>query len=167
RPRPARDGERPALRARQSVEARDWARDRVRRRLHLREVPRLAAGRCARRSAARLAASRRVAPMSGRARVALRLGFLALLAGGLIVWTQLRKPRDLRLEVDLTSVLPGEITEVDLVVRRGGSLIARSDVVYGQAGAPGLIETVVRAAPGRAEVEATLVYSAGKPARRV
>jgi hypothetical protein len=85
--------------------------------------------------------------------------------GALLLWAQLRKPRELVLQIDLTQALPGEITEVDVVVRRGGHALARHDVRYGTAGAPGLVEMSIHAAPGEAEVETTLVYP-GKPARR-
>ena len=98
-------------------------------------------------------------------RLAPRLAFLLLLGGGLLYWAQLRKPRELALQIDLTQALPGEIGEVDVVVRRGAHALARHDVKYGSAGAPGLIELAVHAAPGDAEVETTLVYN-GKPARR-
>jgi hypothetical protein len=91
--------------------------------------------------------------------------FLAVFLGGLLWWTQLRRPRDLLLQIDLTQALPGEITEVDVVVRRGRHALARHDVRYGNAGAPGLVEVQVHAVPGEAEVETTLVYP-GKPARR-
>jgi hypothetical protein len=96
-------------------------------------------------------------------RLAPRLLFLALLGGGLLLWTQLRKPREMVVQIDLTQALPGEITEVDVVVRRGRHALARHDVRYGFSGAPGLIEMAVHATPGDAEVETTLVY-AGKPA---
>jgi hypothetical protein len=98
-------------------------------------------------------------------RLAPRLAFLALLGGGLLLWTQLRKPREMVVQIDLTQALPGEITEVDVVVRRGRHALARHDVRYGNAGAPGLVEVQIHAVPGEAEVETTLVY-AGKPARR-
>ncbi len=98
-------------------------------------------------------------------RLAPRLIFLALLGGGLLFWSQQRKPRELLLEIDLTQALPGEIAEVDVVVRRGGHALARHDVRYGSSGAPGLLQLPLYAAPGEAEVETTLVY-AGKPARR-
>jgi hypothetical protein len=94
-----------------------------------------------------------------------RLVFLAALAGGLILWAQQRRPRDLTLQIDLTRALPGEIVELDVVVRRTGHLLARHDVRYDSKGAPGLVEFLVHAAPGGADVETTLVY-AGKPARR-
>lgn len=95
-----------------------------------------------------------------------RLAFLAVLGGALILWGELRKPRDLVLQVDLTAVLPGEIDEVDVVVSRAGHALARHDVKYGAAGAPGLLEFVVHAAPGDAAVETSLIYS-GKPSRRM
>ena len=69
------------------------------------------------------------------------------------------------LQVDLSGALPGEIVEVDVVVRREGHALARHDIEYGKSGAPGLVELPVHAAPGTAEVETTLVY-AGKPAHR-
>ena len=99
-------------------------------------------------------------------RLAPRLVFLVLLGGVLILWGELRKPRDLVLQVDLTAAMPGEIQEVDVVVRRGGHALARHDLRYGAAGAPGLLEFVVHAAPGEAEVETSLA-SPGKPERRV
>jgi hypothetical protein len=43
-------------------------------------------------------------------RLAPRLIFLALLGGGLLLWSQLRKPRDLILLVDLTEALPGDVS---------------------------------------------------------
>ncbi len=98
-------------------------------------------------------------------KLAPRLVFLALLGGGLILWGELRRPRDLVLQVDLTSALPGDISEVDVVVRRSGYALARHDVRYGGSGAPGLLEFVVHAAPGSAEVETSLVYG-GKPEHR-
>lgn len=95
----------------------------------------------------------------------LRLLFLAVLGGGLLLWAQARKPRDLTLQIDLTSALPGELVELDVVVRRSGHLLARHEVRYGSAGAPGVVEMPVHAAPGGAEVETTLVYAA-QPAHR-
>src|SRR5438270_2653009 len=97
--------------------------------------------------------------------LAARLVFLAALAGGLLLWAQHRRPRDLTLQIDLTGALPGEIVAVEVVVRRAGHLLARHDVRYGGSGAPGLVEFQVHAAPGGADVETTLVY-AGRPARR-
>jgi hypothetical protein len=98
-------------------------------------------------------------------RLAPRLLFLAVLAGGLVLWSQLRRPRDLRLAVDLTAVMPGDVTEIDVIVRRGGHALARHEVQYGAAGAPGTVELIVHAAPGEAEVETTLGY-AKQPSRR-
>ncbi|HEY6907901.1 MAG TPA: hypothetical protein VI356_00910 [Myxococcales bacterium] len=98
-------------------------------------------------------------------RVLPRLAFLVLLGGALILWGELRKPRDLVLQVDLTAALPGDVQEVDVIVRRGGHALARHDVRYGAAGAPGLLQFVVHATPGEAEVETSLV-SPGKPERR-
>ena len=95
----------------------------------------------------------------------LQLGFVALLAGGIVLWAQQRKPRDLPLAIDLSSALPGGIVEVDLVVRRAGHLLLRKDVRSGAEGAPGTLRAVVRAAPGEADVEVTLVYATG-PAHR-
>jgi hypothetical protein len=95
----------------------------------------------------------------------LRVGFVAVLGGGLMLWSHLRKPRDCALELDLTRALPGELVEVDLLVRRSGKLLLRSDQRYG-AGAPATVKVTVHAAPGEAEVEATLV-AAGGAARRI
>ncbi len=94
-----------------------------------------------------------------------RAAFLALLGGGLLLWAQMRGPRELRLELDLTRALPGEIAGLDVVVRRGQRALARDEMSFGKEGAPGRLEFRVRAAPGEAEVEATVTYS-GKPSRR-
>jgi hypothetical protein len=98
-------------------------------------------------------------------RLAPRLIFLAVLGGGLLLWSQQRKPRDLRVQVDLTAALPGDVTEVDVVVRRDGHALARHEVRYGSAGAPGTVDFIVHAAPGEAEVETSLAYGV-KPSRR-
>jgi hypothetical protein len=96
---------------------------------------------------------------------ALRFVFLAALAGGLVLWAQLRAPRDMRIEVDLTSALPGDVTEVDVIVRREGRALARHDERYGPHGAPATISIPVHARPGRADVEVTLVGPAGASRR--
>jgi hypothetical protein len=88
----------------------------------------------------------------------LRLAFLALLAGGVVLWTRARQPRALPLEVDLAAALPGELREVDLIVTRGARLLARKDLRYGPGGAPQLLYEQVEASPGAAELEAELVY---------
>jgi hypothetical protein len=98
-------------------------------------------------------------------KLAPRLLFLALLAGGLVWWSQLRRPRDLRLSVDLTATMPGDVTEVDVIVRRGGHALARHEVRYGAEGAPATVQFIVHAPPGEAEVETTLGY-AKQPSRR-
>lgn len=95
----------------------------------------------------------------------LRAAFLALLGGGLFIWGQMRRPRELLLELDLTRALPGEIASVDVVVRRGQRALARHELTFGKEGAPGTLQVRIRAAPGEAEVEATVTYP-GKPARR-
>jgi hypothetical protein len=94
-----------------------------------------------------------------------RLLFLAVLGGGLLWWAGLRKPRNLMVSVDLTEALPGDVREVDVVVRRAGHVLARHDVRYGDAGAPATVDLIVHASPGEAEVETTLAYAA-TPARR-
>ena len=94
-----------------------------------------------------------------------RVVFFAALAAGLLFWSRQRRPIDLPLQVDLTSALPGEIVELDVVVRRNGHALGRHDVSYGKEGAPGVIEMSIHAFPGPAEVETTLVYS-GRPARK-
>jgi hypothetical protein len=98
-------------------------------------------------------------------RLAARLLFLAALAGTLLWWSQSRRPRDLLLQIDLTAVLPGDLREVDVVVRRRGHALARHDVQYGPSGAPATVELIVHAPPGDAEVETALAYS-GKPPRK-
>ena len=98
-------------------------------------------------------------------KLAPRLLFLAFVAGGLVWWSQLRRPRDLRLAVDLTAMMPGNVTEVDVIVRRGGHALARHEVRYGAEGAPATVELIVHAAPGEAEVETNLAY-AKKASRR-
>jgi hypothetical protein len=104
-------------------------------------------------------------PARSRSGLVARLIFLALLAGGLILWAQLRKPRDLVLELDLTDSLPGDVQEVDVLVRRGGEPLTRSDRQYGDHGAPGTLQILVHAQAGDAEVETTLVYRGGKAVR--
>ena len=98
-------------------------------------------------------------------KLALRAAFLALLLGGLLYWAHLRQPRELAVRIDLTKELPGELSEVDVIVRRDGHVLARHDVQYGAGGAPGTLEFSVRATPGQAELETTLVAKSG-PARR-
>jgi len=94
-----------------------------------------------------------------------RLAFLVVLGGGLLLWAEFRKPRELRVAIDLSAALPGEITAIDVVVRRDGHALARHEAHYGAAGAPGTIEFVVHARPGEAEVETTLAYASGRAQR--
>src|SRR5205823_2262855 len=61
-----------------------------------------------------------------------RLLFLAALVGGLVYWARLRGPREMVVEIDLTGALPGEITEVDIVVSRDGHALSRTDLHYGK-----------------------------------
>src|SRR5207253_874432 len=86
-----------------------------------------------------------------------RLAFLLLLAGGLGLWAELRRPRELRVELDLTEAMPGDVVEVDLTVSREGRALTRIDQRFGAAGAPGAIHAVVHARPGPADVEAVLI----------
>ncbi|TMA31899.1 MAG: hypothetical protein E6J88_03240 [Deltaproteobacteria bacterium] len=102
---------------------------------------------------------------SGEPGIKAKVRSLAALVGGLLLWSQQRRPRDLTLQIDLTAALPGEIVELDVVVRRSGHLLGRHDVRYGRAGAPGVVEFQLHAAPGAADIETTLVY-AGRPVRR-
>lgn len=100
-------------------------------------------------------------------RRALRFVFLALLLGGLLVWKQLRTPRALHVEIDLSDALPGEIAEVDVTVLRDGRALARVDERYGRGGAPSRLSVPVRALPGPAEIDVTLVAGSGGVARRI
>ena len=95
----------------------------------------------------------------------LRLGFLLFLAGGLALWSELRRPRDLRLELDLTSALPGEIVELDVTVLRDGRALLRFDQKYGSGGAPAALHLTVRARPGPVEVDVMLVDARGNARR--
>jgi hypothetical protein len=95
----------------------------------------------------------------------LRLGFFLLLGGGLLLWSELRRPRDLGLDLDLTAALPGQIVEVDVTVSRDGHPLMRFDQKYGPAGAPATLHLTVRARPGPAEVDVMLI-DAGGSARR-
>ena len=95
----------------------------------------------------------------------LRLGFLALLAGGLVLWTQLRKPRELIIELDLAAAMPGELSEVDLLITREGHLLSRKVLNFDVSGAPQILRSELRAKPGAAELEADLIYRSG-PTRR-
>jgi len=96
----------------------------------------------------------------------LRLGFFLLLAGGLLLWSELRKPRDLGIDLDLTGALPGQIAEVDVTVSRDGHPLLRFDQKYGPAGAPATLQLTVRARPGPVEVDAMLLDARGN-ARRI
>jgi hypothetical protein len=107
----------------------------------------------------------RLLPPALRSGLLPRLLFLLALGGGLLWWGELRRPRDLRLSIDLTAALPGDVIEVDVVVRRGGHVLGRHEASYGSAGAPGTVAMTVHAPAGEAEVETTLAYT-GKPARR-
>ena len=101
----------------------------------------------------------------GRGGLLLRLGFLVLLAGGLLLWSELRRPRDLALDLDLTSALPGEIVEVDVTVLRDGRPLLRLDQKYGAAGAPATLHLAVRARPGPVEVDVMLIDARGNARR--
>ena len=100
-----------------------------------------------------------------RGRLLLRLGFLALLGGGLLLWSELRRPRDLSLDVDLTDALPGDVVEVDVTISRDGRPLLRLDQKYGRAGAPASLHLTVRARPGPAEVDVTLIDARGNARR--
>ena len=95
----------------------------------------------------------------------LRLGFLALLGGGLLLWSELRRPRDLSLDLDLTGALPGDVVEVDVTISRDGHPLLRLDQKYGRAGAPAILHLTVRARPGPAEVDVTLIDARGNARR--
>ena len=101
-----------------------------------------------------------------RGGVLLRLGFFLLLAGGLLLWSELRRPRDLGLELDLTGALPGQNVEVDVTVSRDGRPLLRFDQKYGPAGAPATLQLTVRARPGAAGVDVMLIDARGN-ARRI
>ena len=102
---------------------------------------------------------------TGRKKLIYRLLFLALLGGSLVLWSQKRAPRTLALVIDLGQALPGELTEVDVVVTRGGRAVARVDRRYQKGAAPERLDLELRATPGEVEVEATLIYP-DKAARR-
>jgi len=101
----------------------------------------------------------------GRGGLLLRLGFLLLLAGGLLLWSELRRPRDLGLDLDLTGALPGQIVEVDVTVARDGHPLMRFDQKYGPAGAPATLHLTVRAQPGPVEVDVMLIDTGGTARR--
>ena len=102
---------------------------------------------------------------SGRRGLLLRLGFLLVLGGGLLLFSELRRPRDLQLELDLTEALPGDVVEVDVTVTRGGQALLRLEQRYGSLGAPATIGAAVRARPGPAEVDAMIVDAKGNARR--
>ena len=95
----------------------------------------------------------------------LRLGFFLVLAGGLLLWSELRRPRDLGLDLDLTGALPGQIAEVDVTVSRDGRPLLRLDQKYGSAGAPATLQLTVRARPGPVEVDVMLIDARGNARR--
>jgi hypothetical protein len=103
--------------------------------------------------------------VADRRQVALRVGFLALLAGGLLLWSRARMPRDVSVVIDLTGALPGELSEVDVVVTRSGRALARVDRRFALGTAPQQVRVQLRAPPGTAEVDATLIYP-GRAAHR-
>jgi len=96
----------------------------------------------------------------------LRLGFLLVLAGGLALWSELRKPRDLGLDLDLTAALPGDIVELDVTVLRDGRALLRFDQKYGSGGAPATLHLTVHARPGPVDVDVMLIDARGN-ARRI
>jgi hypothetical protein len=96
---------------------------------------------------------------------ALRFGFLAVLAGGLVLFARARSPREMVVEVDLTGALPGDVVESDVIVSRGEHSLARVDERYGGGGAPATLRVLVRTLPGAANVEVTLVGSGGSARR--
>jgi hypothetical protein len=102
---------------------------------------------------------------STRRGLLLRLAFLLMLGGGLVVWSELRRPRDLRLEIDLTEALPGDVVELDVTVTRGGQALFRLEERYGAAGAPAMVRAIIRARPGPAEVDAMIVDAKGNARR--
>ena len=100
--------------------------------------------------------------MNGRARqIALRLGFLGAVLAGLIFWSELRRPRDLPLEIDLTGALPGDISGLDVVLTRGSGLLLRQQPAFPAIGAPAVYRLTAHARPGPAEVDVTLLYAKG------
>lgn len=101
-----------------------------------------------------------------RLQLAARVLFLVLLAGSLGLWAHLRMPRALRLDVDLTAALPGQLREIDVVVSRDGEAVARQRTAWGSGGAPATLHLDLRARPGPFDVETTLVDQA-RHAQRV
>ena len=95
----------------------------------------------------------------------LRVGFLALLGGGLLLFARARAPREMLVEVDLTGALPGDVVESDVVVSREEHSLARVDERYGASGAPSTLRVQVRARPGAANVEVTLIAPGGAARR--
>lgn len=92
----------------------------------------------------------------------LRIGAVVLFAGGAFFWLRGHAPRPVTLIVDLDS--PREVREVDLIVRRQGTLLRRLDQRFPD-GAPASLRVEVRAVPGPADVELVVVGAQG-PARR-
>jgi hypothetical protein len=92
-----------------------------------------------------------------RLKLAARVVFLVLLGGSLALWAHLRMPRDLRVDVDLSSALPGQLAEVEVVIARDGQAVVREEMRYGPGGAPAALHLEVRARPGDFDIEATLV----------
>ena len=104
-------------------------------------------------------------PASRPAGLLVRLAFLVLLGGALVVWGELRRPRDLRLDIDLADALPGDVAEMDVTVTRDGHALLRLDQKYGASGAPPSIHSTLRARPGPAEVDAMLIDVHGNTRR--
>ena len=101
----------------------------------------------------------------GRGGLLLRLGFFVCLAGGLVLWAELRRPRDLVVDVDLTEALPGDIAEVEVTVTRERRALLQFQEMQPSACAPATVHVTVHAQPGPAEVDVILIDAHGRVRR--
>lgn len=88
----------------------------------------------------------------------LRLGFLALAVAGSWWWMKGHAPRAMPVLIEIGDAQ--SVRELDLEVRREGTLLTRVDQKFAH-GAPSALRVEVKAPPGRAEITLTLVGAQG------
>ena len=94
----------------------------------------------------------------------LRPAFLALLACGLVFLARGR-PRELPLDVEVRPQGSPQPRSFDLVVRRAGGALLRVEQSFDAVGPPAVVRVSVRAQPGPAEFDLTVVDAQGSARR--
>jgi hypothetical protein len=92
-----------------------------------------------------------------------RFGVLGLALAGFFFLAR-NRPRDLTVEVDLSSVRPASIRAVDLTLRREGVALLRREERF-DGGAPPALSVTTRTTPGPAELELTWIDQGGVASR--